>query len=49
MKLKAVEDEFPAQTVENKKSTEEEEKRRKEYIAGFDNLLQVNGFFTKWE
>lgn len=49
MKLKALEYEFPAQTVENKKSREEEVERRKEYIAGFDNFLQVNSFFKRWE
>lgn len=49
MKLKALEHEFPAQTVKNKKSREEEVERRKEYIAGFDNLLQVNSFFKRWE
>lgn len=49
MKLQALEYEFPAQTVGKKKSREEEAERRKEYIAGFDNLLQVNRLFTRWE
>ena len=47
MKLEALEFEFPAQTVENEKSKEEEVERRKECAVGFVHLLQMNSFFYK--
>lgn len=40
---------FQTQTVENKKSREEEAEKRKEYIAGLDDSLQINSSFTRWE
>lgn len=49
MILQALEYEFPAQTMVNKKSRVEKAERRKEYVVGFDNLLQVNSFSTRWE
>lgn len=49
MKLEALEFEFLAQTVENKKRRGREAERRKECAVGFGHLLAISSFCTMWE